>query len=445
MKVLILGLNFAPELIGVGKYTADFAAWLIERGHQVRVITAPPYYPDWQVRRDYRAWQYRRETIAGAPTLRCPLWVPAEPTAAKRILHLLTFAASSCLPTLWQAVRWRPDVVWTCEPTSLTAPTALLAARLAGARACLHVQDLEIEAACALCMTCHPRLHRALRATYGWLLRRFDQVSTISERMRQALAAHGLKPERLGRFPNWVDTSAIRPFGPPSRLRQALGLSPGEVIVLYAGNMGEKQGLERLATVADRLAGQPRIQLVLCGAGAVRARLERLMAGRPNVRLLPLQPSERLNELLNLADIHILPQRPAAASYALPSKLGGMLASGRPFVAQVEGGELARAAGAGGIAVAPGDPVAMADAILALAVDAERRQRLGRGGRRFAEAHLDRELIIARYVAQIGTGVGADAPARPWWQRLRAHLAARRPRLLATPFATPGAVPSRHR
>ena len=442
MRVLLLGLNFAPELIGVGKYTADFAAWLTERGHEVRVITAPPYYPDWRVGRGYAAWQYRREDIAGAQTLRCPLWVPGEPTAARRILHLLSFAASSFLPTLWQALRWRPDVVWTVEPTTLTAPTALLAARLAGARACLHVQDLEIEAACALCMVCHPWLHRALRAAYGWLLRRFDLVSTISERMRATLAAHRIAPERLCRFPNWVDTSSIRPLERPGRLRRALGLRADQVIVLYAGNMGEKQGLEALATVADRLAARPEIQLVLCGAGAVRARLEQLMAGRSNVRLMPLQARERLNELLNLADIHILPQRREAASFALPSKLGGMLASGRPFVAQTEGGELARAAGAGGIAVAPDDPAAMAAAILALAADAERRRRLGEGGRRFAEDHLDRELIIAGYAERMAAGVRTG---RSWWQRLREQVATRRPRALATRFGTPRPVPSRRR
>ncbi len=445
MRVLLLGLNFAPELIGVGKYTGEFAAWLTERGHQVRVITAPPYYPEWQVGRGYSRCGYRREVVAGAATLRCPLWVPRQPTPAKRVLHLLSFAISSLPPTLWQALRWRPDVVWTVEPTALTAPTALLAARLAGARACLHVQDLELEAACELCMLRRGRLHRALRVGYGWLLRRFDLVSTISQRMRRELARTGLSAERLCRFPNWVDTGTIRPVDQPSQLRRALGFDADQVVVLYAGNMGEKQGLEGLAAVADRLAANPRIQFVLCGAGAIRPRLERLMAGRPNVHLLPLQPCERLNELLNLADIHVLPQRRGAASFALPSKLGGMLASGRPFVVQAEGGELARAADAGGIAVAPGDPASMADAILALATDTRRRQRLGQRGRRFAEGHLDRELIIASYVAKMAAAPAAAAVRRSRWQRLGQHLAARPPRVLVAPVGTPPVVPSRRR
>ena len=84
MRVLILGLNYAPELIGVGRYTTDFALWLAERGHQVRVITAPPYYPEWQVRPGYPAWRYCRERVDGIDVLRCPTWVPARPFAPAR-------------------------------------------------------------------------------------------------------------------------------------------------------------------------------------------------------------------------------------------------------------------------------------------------------------------------------------------------------------------------
>jgi colanic acid biosynthesis glycosyl transferase WcaI len=437
MRVLILGLNFAPELTGVGRYTADFAAWLSERGHQVRIVTALPYYPEWRVGRGYAAWRYRRETVDGALVVRCPLWVPAEPSPAKRVLHLISFAVSSFLPCLWQALTWRPDAVWTVEPTSLAAPTALLAARLSGATACLHVQDLEIEAAGELHMLARSRLYRMVQSGYGWLLRRFDLVSTISQRMRRRLAAHGLPEERLCLFPNWVDTGAIRPLEGGSRLRGKLGFSDDQTVVLYAGSMGEKQGLEGLAAVVDGLAECPAIQFVLCGAGAARRRLERLLARQPNVTLLPLQPRERLNDLLNLADIHILPQRAEAANFALPSKLGGMLASGRPVVAQTDGGELARAARAGGVAVAPGDPAAMIDAILALGADDEWRRRLGRAARRFAETHLDRELIVQRYVSRMAVQVADGRTVRARWPRLRGHLAARLPGAPAGTYATP--------
>jgi colanic acid biosynthesis glycosyl transferase WcaI len=174
VKVLILGLNYHPELIGVGKYTGELAEWLTARGHGVRVVTAPPYYPAWQVGPGHASSRYRAERVARADVLRCPLWVPKSPSALKCVLHLASFALSSAVPALWRAIAWRPDVVWTVEPTILSAPTALLAARLCGARACLHVQDLELEAALRLGIIATPRPGRALRSLYGALFRRFD-------------------------------------------------------------------------------------------------------------------------------------------------------------------------------------------------------------------------------------------------------------------------------
>ena len=397
MKVLILGLNFAPELTGTGRCTADFAAWLSGQGHEVRVITAPPYYPEWCVAAGYATWIWRREMVGAVEVLRCPLWLPQTTTPLARALHLASFALSSVVPCLWQAARFRPDLIWAVEPTAFAAPAALLAARLCGARACLHVQDLEVEAVCGLGMVRGPRVQRMLRAAYGSLVRRFDLVSTICLRMRARLRRFGVADNRLCLFPNWVDTDAIRPLATPNTLRRRLGLADHHVVALYAGSMGDKQGLEVLADVAERLRGHADIRLVLCGAGAARPRLERRLAGCANVIMLPLQPEARLNALLNLADIHLIPQRTEAEAFALPSKLAGILASGRPLIAQADGGELAAATRRCGILAPPGDAQAMAEAILELAADPARRRRLGEVARQLALEHLDRDAIIARY------------------------------------------------
>jgi colanic acid biosynthesis glycosyl transferase WcaI len=426
LRILILGLNFAPELIGVGRYTAELAQWLRVRGHQVRVVTAPPYYPAWRITRGYAGGRFQAEELAGIPLLRCPLWVPAIPTPARRVLHLLSFGLSSLLPCLWQALRWRPDVVWTVEPTACSLPAALLAARLAGAAACLHVQDLELEAAVSLRMLARSWLAASLRAGYAWLVRRFDLVSTISSHMHWQLALLGIAAERFCMFPNWVDTEAIRPLPGPSPLRQALGLADDRVVALYAGNMGEKQGVEVLLEVARRLLDCPRVQLVLAGDGALRPLLEQGVANLPNVTLLPLQPPERLNELLNLADLHLLPQRAEAGRFALPSKVGGMLASGRPVVVQALGGELAAATRDCGILLPPGDAAAMAAAVRRLAEDAGLRQRLGAAARRYAETHLARARILADYERELAERAALRATRQTWRERLRLALAAGR-------------------
>jgi colanic acid biosynthesis glycosyl transferase WcaI len=409
VKILILGLNFAPEVTGVGRYTADLAAWLSERDHEVRVITAPPYYPEWRVAAGYAARAWRRESIGGVQVLRCPIWLPRALTPLTRILHLLSFAAASLVPCLWQAARFRPDLIWAVEPTALAGPAALLAARLCGARACLHVQDLEAEAVCGLGLIRSRCLRRLVQRSYASLVRRFDLVSTICMRLRARLREFGVAEERLCLFPNWVDTDAIRPLSGPSALRRQWGCADTEVLALYAGSMGDKQGLEALAEVAERLRAHPDIRLVLCGAGAARPRLERRLAGCANVILLPLQPEGRLNALLNAADIHLLPQRAEAETFALPSKLAGILASGRPLIAQAAGGELAAATRRCGILVAPGDAAAMAAALIELASDPQRRRRLGQVARQLAEEHLERQAILARYEQRLSWLVSSRA------------------------------------
>ncbi len=417
MKILILGLNFSPELIGVGKYTGELALWLGKQGHDVRVITAPPYYPAWKVGKDYHAYRYQRENRDQIKTLRCPLWVPDRPRTSTRILHLLSFAATSALPALWQGLIWRPDIVWTVEPTAFTAPTAWLAARLGGSTACLHIQDLEIEAALGLRMLEKSWLIGASTWLYGWLLKRFDHVSTISEQMREQLPSYGIDPKRCSMFPNWVDTEALRPLEEPSPFREELGLSPDKIVALYSGNMGSKQGVDNLAEVARHLADLPNLHFVFAGDGSLRGDVEAMTADLPNVTMIPLQPNERFNDLLNLADIHLLPQRQSTVSFALPSKFGGMMASGRPAVVQAEDGELATVAGKCGIVVLPGDAKAMAEAVRRLVLDPALRRNLGKMARRYAELHLARDAILSRHEQQLYEGIARRARRRSRWQR----------------------------
>ena len=213
------------------------------------------------------------------------------------------------------------------------------------------------------------------------------------------LAEKGVAPASRRLFPNWVDTKAIHPA--PSSLRGELGLPPGAVVALYSGNMGEKQGVETLADVARALAGSP-VVMLLAGAGAAEARLRSATSDLPQVRWLPLQPVERLSDLLNAADMHLLPQRADAADLVMPSKLAFMLASGRPVVAGAAlGTALARAIEGAGIAVPPGDAGAMADAARALAEAPERRLKLGEGARARAMATWDREPILAGFESDL--------------------------------------------
>lgn len=402
LKILIYGINFSPELTGTGKYTGEMAGWLAARGHEVRVVTAPPYYPQWAVSEGYSAARYSRETLrwggAEATVFRCPLWVPDQPGGARRMAHLASFAASSA-PVMLAQIAWRPDLVFVVEPTLFCAPVALLTARLSGARAWLHIQDLEVDAAFDMGLLPDGALRTFAFGIERTLLRRFDQVSTISEAMHARLLAKGVDPARATLFPNWADIDGIAPLDRPSILRAEMGIAPDQCVALYAGNLGQKQGLELLIDAAQRLRDHPNLTFVIAGDGSAREALQSLGADLPNLRWLPLQPLERLNELLNLADIHLLPQRADAADLVMPSKLTGMLASGRPIVATAAPAtQVGRVVSATGVITPPGDGKAFSAAIMDLARDSLRRRSFGSAARRYAESHLAREGILERFM-----------------------------------------------
>lgn len=415
MRLLFLGLNYAPELTGIGKYSGEMMEWLAARGHEVQVVTTPPYYPAWRVSEAYSWWRYRRErSAAGAEIHRCPLWVPVKPSGVSRVVHLSSFAASS-LPVMLALASRRPDVVLTVEPAFTCAPVALLSALLAGVPAWLHVQDFEVDAAFdlgllpaggvvqRLALTCEQRAMRC-----------FSRASTISPRMVDKLLQKGIEPSRAVHFPNWVDIEAIFPMSGPNALRAELGIGPDKIVLLYSGNMGAKQGLEVLPELARRLCAQSRLHFVFCGDGAYRAQLEQAVAELANISFLPLQPVERLNELLNAADIHLLPQRAGAADLVMPSKLTGILASGRPVIATAAPGtQIARAVEGCGIAVEPGDTEAITKAVELLAENDELRRRMGYAARMYAEKELARDAVLQRFEAALKDLV-EDGAATPW-------------------------------
>jgi colanic acid biosynthesis glycosyl transferase WcaI len=394
MRLLIYGINFTPELTGTGKYTGEMAAWLAGCGHEVRVVTAPPYYPEWRVKAGYSSWRYRYETLTlpGGERFdiwRCPLWVPRSPSGLTRLLHLASFMLTS-VPLMLRYILWRPDVVLLIAPTLFCAPIAWVAARLSGGAAWLHIQDFELDAAIGLKLLDQHWLRASAEAFERQCMLGFDRVSTISNRMLARLQDKGIAKARCVLFPNWVDTKALYPLPQASSYRAELGIAPGTVVVLYSGNMGEKQGLELLVEAARRLQKRPEILFVLAGAGVARTRLESQGKNLPNLRWLPLQPAERLNEWLNLADIHLLPQRADAADLVMPSKLTGMMASGRPVVATaLSGTQIGQVVAGCGRLVAPADLNGLVEAIYELARDSALRLKLGEQARRYAVEHWD--------------------------------------------------------
>ncbi len=396
LRILIYSMFFKPDLIGVGKYSGEMAQWLAEQGHEIRVITAPPFYPEWRIGDGYSGGLYHRENDHGMKVFRCPIWVPRQPSGLKRLLHLLSFALSS-VPCLFVQGLWRPDVVWVVEPTFFSFPAALLMARLSGAKSWAHVQDLEIDAAFDLGIL-SPGPRRWVLIVEKFLMRRFDRVSTISGNMLARLRAKGVDASRSVLFPNWIDTNTIYPLAHPSPFRAELGIPDDKIVALYSGSMAAKQGFEILVEAIPCLSDHPELHFVLCGQGPSRAMLLKKFGSAANIHLLPLQPLDRLNDLLNLADLHLLPQRPDMADLVMPAKLLGMFASGRPVIATAQSGtQLAQAVNGRGIVVPPNDPAGVVSAVERLAGNPVLRRDLGANARRFAEADMNSASILPSF------------------------------------------------
>ena len=405
MKILVYGINYSPELTGIGKYTGEMVEWMAQQGHEVRVITAPPYYPEWQVGARYSAWRYRREE-GEATVWRCPLYVPKQPSTLKRLIHLGSFALSSFFPLMAQR-RWKPDRIIGVVPTLFCTPGMRLLAKLSGARTLLHIQDYEVDAMLGLGMAGKGKTGNVAKLASAFErsgLHNVDNVSTISRSMMNKAREKGVAADKVIFFPNWSEVARFRDV-PPARviaLRERLGLPDDRKIILYSGNIGEKQGLENVIAAAEQLRDRPWL-FVIVGQGGGKARLEKLAAerGLNNVKFLPLQSYEDLPALLALGDCHLVIQKRGAADAVLPSKLTNILAVGGNAVitaeADTELGQLCLDNPGIAVCVPPESVPSLVDGI-EQALTMNKQNAVARGR---AERSLDKERVLNQFIADI--------------------------------------------
>lgn len=427
MKILLYGINYSPELTGIGKYSGEMARTFADKGFEVRVITAPPYYPEWRVGAGYKAWRYKTEFIQNIKVMRCPLYVPSRLSIIKRILYLASFALSSFIKVIAQW-RWRPDVIITVEPTLFCAPAALSLAKLSRAKTILHVQDFEIDAMFGLFFagkspqkdTCRSKrtfISRLICGTEKWITKRFDRVSSISFSMLANATNKGISKERQLFFPNWVDTAFITPEVDGSPIRERFGYSKDDLVVLYSGNLGEKQGLEIVLDAASYFLKRTESNIKFCivGNGSSKERLVQQVRekGLTNIQFFPLQSYPDLPALLTMANVHLVVQKKGAADVVLPSKLTGILsAGGFSLITAEPETELGRLCHKfPGIAerVEPEDPDQFISALERLLAQVTSTQCHNHIARQYALEFLNKEHILNRFERDLRSLVEAKA------------------------------------
>ncbi|MEN6328046.1 MAG: WcaI family glycosyltransferase [Syntrophomonas sp.] len=408
MNLLIYGLNYAPEPTGTGKYTGEMAEWLAQRGHEVDAIVAPPYYPEWRIGDEYKDKGFFEEMINGVHIYRSPLYVPAADniSAGTRIRLESSFSFNSLRWGIPRFFSQKYDAVIAVCPPLQAGVYPWLYSRLRGVPWVFHIQDLQVDAAIRLDMLKSGLAGKVLYKIENSLLNLATRVSTITEAMRQRIIAKGVPDNKTWLFPNWSDIDFIRPLSRENRFRQELGLGKNAVLIMYAGNIGEKQGLELIVQAADRLRNNDKLYFLMVGAGAAKLRLEGLakQMDLENLRFLPVQPFERLPEMLAAADIHLVVQKREAADIVMPSKLTNILAAGRPCIATadpwttlyevVDSYET-------GLVCPPEELEHFTDSIKKLAEEGELRRKMGENARKYAEQWLSKDYILEDFESRL--------------------------------------------
>jgi colanic acid biosynthesis glycosyl transferase WcaI len=404
MRILIYGINYSPELTGIGKYTGEMGAWLAQQGHTVEVITALPYYPEWEIHAAYRGKSWHTERVEGATVHRSPLYVPKSVSALRRILHEFSFVAGS-LP-YWLKVFFgkRHDVVICPVPAFHLGFIPLLYSRLRDVPFVYHIQDLQVDMARELGMLKNQTFLSILTKAERFILDHCTVVSTISEGMIGKIVAKGIPAQKCVLFPNWVDRAFIRPLPVSQSLRAEFGLQNTDRVVLYSGSLGEKQGLDIILTVAQRLRHHQNLYFLIVGSGGAEQKLIELARSHnlTQVKFFPLQPYEKLSALLATADIHLVLQRQSASDLVLPSKLTGILsAGGFSLITAVPGTSLYDLVQTHqvGLVIEPESADALQAGIeQALATDL---QPYRQNARRYAETFLDKEVILRGFEGEL--------------------------------------------
>jgi len=399
MNVLVMGMNYAPEQTAIGPLTTELCEYLVSQGHRVSMITAFPHYPEWRIWGGYRGKLFLRENINGVSVYRGYVYVPGKPNTWQRILYDSSFSISAFL---WGLTIRDVDVVLAISPPVQLGLLAWVLGKIKRATFVFQLQDLIIDAAVALGMLKNPRAIRLARILEGFIYGKAQAILVVCQGFADNLKNRGVPESKILVLSNWVDTKFISLLEGNKSFRHAHNLNDKQFVILHAGNMGAKQGLDNVIQAGKQLEDQNDVLFLLVGDGSDKARLVDMATreGMSNVRFLPLQPRGMLPQMFSAADLLLLNQRADVVDMVIPSKLLTYMAAGHPIVAAVhsdsEAAKYIRRADCG-LVIPPEEPEFLAEAICQIQAQPELALRLGQNARAFAEEHFARDRVLQQY------------------------------------------------
>lgn len=392
MRVLILTQWYPPE---PALLLQELAQSLQARGHEVTVLTGFPNYPSGQLYPGYKLRLRQREILDGVPVVRVPLYTDHSRSGLRRAFNYVSFALSSAIFGPWGLQR--PDVMFVYHPPLTIGLPAYVLSRLWCVPFVYQIQDMWPETLSATGMLDNPRLLGWIARFAGWVYRKAHTILVISPGFRRNLLEKGVPAEKIHVISNWVDPTTYYRAEPDRELAHRLGLD-GRFNIMFAGNMGEAQGLETVIEAAGLLRDDPQIQFVLVGDGIALPRLQQLVEQQnlTNVRFLGRYPAHEMPRLYALADVLLVHLKDDPLfRITIPSKTLAYLGVGKPILAAVAGdvSDLIESIGAG-VTCPPESPTALAAAVRTLqAMPADQRQVMGDKGALAAQTCYSRQLL----------------------------------------------------
>lgn len=233
-----------------------------------------------------------------------------------------------------------------------------------------------------------------------------DKIIVISEDFKQTLMGKGVPKEKIVVVYNWVDEKLITPIDRQDNpFYREFGLDREKFRVVYAGNLGNAQNIDVILNTAARLKGDESIEFTIFGSGGLESDIKKRIASESlkNVKMLPLQPSNKVSCVYSLGDLCIVSCKAGFGGSAMPSKTWSILSTARPVLANFDEGELKRTIEKNGFGIftKADDVDGMVNAILEASKNPKCCDEMGRKGREFIEAYLTKDKNTKKYVEVI--------------------------------------------
>lgn len=389
MRIVFFNRSYYPDTGATGQLLTELAQDLVRRhGFEVRVVAGPS--PNGR--------GPATEVHEGVHVVRARGTRLSKTSFLGRFTNYITYFVAAT----WASVRLpRADIVVSLTDPPIIGLVAWATSRRMGARFVFLCQDIFPEVANLLEDFRSRSIEVILQRVNCFLVNRADRIIALGESMKLRLVeGKDANPGKISVIHNWADTEAFSPASKPNAFSTAHGLAD-KFVVMHSGNIGLSQNLELLIDVASRLRHLHDVVFLIVGDGVCREALQRKAdrLGLENVRFLPYQPRDAMRDSYATADVFVVSLKPGLAGYIVPSKLYGILAAGRPYVAAVESGTEVSAITREydcGVVVAPGDVEGMVHEIKRFHGDRRRCERLGRNARR-ASLQFDRRKQVERY------------------------------------------------